>query len=268
LLNKKFEEVPWTLRQTFNGVGFTLIPWIILTSLISLLNANTSAPTSVSPSVDLTNAIANFVFSSVIEGAFLIAPFLYASRLTRFRSPLPATDEASSASRSDSPRRAFEVLGFRRFDFWRTIALIIGLLLVIIIINQLYQYLITVLHLNIQTNDQVIFERSRATPISTYATLLAATFVAPFCEEVFFRSFTLMGFLRGMPVWLAIVLSSLIFGVAHGDPSSFPVLFCIGLALAFVRWYSRSFWPGFILHSLNNGLGALVLILAMHGVNF
>ena len=66
-------------------------------------------------------------------------------------------------------------------------------------------------------------------------------------------------------VW-AIVLSALIFGVAHADPGSFVVLFFIGLALAFVRWRTDSLWPGILLHMLNNGIAALLIVLAMHGI--
>ena len=53
--------------------------------------------------------------------------------------------------------------------------------------------------------------------------------------------------------------------VAHADVGSFAVLFVIGLALAFVRWHTKSIWPGMLLHMLNNGIGALSIILAMQG---
>jgi len=90
-------------------------------------------------------------------------------------------------------------------------------------------------------------------------------FVAPICEEVFFRGFVFAGLLRGMaPVW-AIVFSSLIFAVAHFDVGSFVVLFIIGLALAFLRWRTKSIWPGILLHMLNNGIAALGIIVVMLG---
>jgi membrane protease YdiL (CAAX protease family) len=62
------------------------------------------------------------------------------------------------------------------------------------------------------------------------------------------------------------VLSALIFAVAHADPGSFAVLFFIGLALAFVRWRTGSVWPGMLLHLLNNGIAALLIVLTMWGV--
>jgi len=82
---------------------------------------------------------------------------------------------------------------------------------------------------------------------------------------VFFRGFVFPGLRRAMPVGWAIVLSSLLFAVAHADPGSFAVLFIIGLALAFLRWRTGSIWPGMILHMLNNGIGAVSIILVMQG---
>lgn len=68
-----------------------------------------------------------------------------------------------------------------------------------------------------------------------------------------------------MSLGWAIIISSLLFGVAHADPGSFPVLFVIGLALAFLRWRTQSIWPCMILHMLNNGIAALAIVLTMQG---
>ena len=148
----------------------------------------------------------------------------------------------------------------------RSLLLVVLLLLAILAVDNFYQYVITVWHLNLQTNDQVLLNHSKIAPISTYATLLAAVFVAPFCEEVFFRGFLFPGLCRSMPVGWATILSSLLFAIAHADLGSFAVLFIIGLALAFLRWRTNSLWPGIILHLINNGLGALLIVLVMHGV--
>ena len=139
-------------------------------------------------------------------------------------------------------------------------------MIVIFGVNTFYSYLITVLHLNVQTNDQLLIQQSKVAPLSTYATLFAAVIIAPFCEEVFFRGFVFPGLRHGMSLVWAIIISSLLFGVAHADPGSFPVLFVIGLALAFLRWRTKSIWPCIMLHILNNGIAALVIVLTMQGV--
>jgi len=252
LVEKQSDEAPWTIQQTFLGIVLTLVPWILLVvGLNSLGGTSSPRKTPLPPQADLVGAIVTFIFSFVIEAAFLIAPLYFANRAFR--------------STPSYGRLALRALGFRDFHGGQTATLIVILLFAIFGIDILYQYLITVFHLNLQTNDQIILQNSKVAPLTTYALLIVAVFVAPFCEEVFFRGFVFPGLQRGMPLVWAIVLSSLIFAIAHGDPGSFAVLFIIGLALAFVRWRTKSIWPGMLLHTLNNGIGALAIVLAMQG---
>ena len=249
--NPDVDIAPWTTQQTFFGSLITLIPWIILTLILSTLNGQVKTTTPLSTQADLTGAIITIIFSALIEGAFLIAPLYYAN--AAFRSITPHL------------RLALKSLGFRRFRFGYAIFWVIILMIIIFSVNTLYSYLITVLHLNVQTNDQLLLQESKVAPLSTYATLFAAVIIAPFCEEVFFRGFVFPGLRHGMPLGWAIIISSLLFGVAHADPGSFPVLFVLGLALAFLRWRTQSIWPCIMLHMLNNGIAALVIVLTMQG---
>src|SRR6266516_1948139 len=254
LVESKSNAVPWTIQQTWYGIILTLIPWAILAVGLSQLGqSKASQNTPLSFQADLMSALIVFIFSCVIEGAFLIAPLYIANKA--FRSIIPHF------------RLALRALGFRDFDVGRSLVLVVILFIAILAIDNLYQYVITVLHLNLQTNDQVLLQRSKIAPISTYATLLAAVFVAPFCEEIFFRGFVFPGLRQSMPVGWAIILSSLFFAVSHADPGSFAVLLIIGLALATLRWRTRSIWPAILLHTLNNGIAALTVVLAIQGIH-
>jgi membrane protease YdiL (CAAX protease family) len=246
----KPDEVPWTIRQTVLGIIATLVPWFILILALDSLSSSTPALTRpLAPRVDLLNAIITFIFSCLIEGAFLVAPLVIADRIFR---PL-----------AHHFRMGLYALGFRKFNITRSLALVVILLLAVFAVNIVYQDVIVALHLNLHTNDQVILQQSKYAPLTTYATLIAAAIVAPICEETFFRGFVFMGLRRVMPLGWAIVLSALLFALAHGDPGSFVVLFIIGLALAFLRWQTRSLWPGIFLHFLNNGLSGLLIVLTM-----
>ena len=251
LVEQKSGEAPWTIQQTFIGIILTLVPWIVL--VISLGSGNNAPGTRpLSPRLDLINAIVIFFLSSLIEGAFLIAPLYFANRALRYI--------------AQHSRSAWQALGLKKFNVGQALGWIVVFIPVIFAVDILYQYIITVLHLNLQTNDQVILARSKLEPISTYATLCVAVFIAPFCEEVFFRGFVLTGLLHRIPAGWAIVLSALLFATAHLDPGSFAVLFIIGLALGILRWRTDSLWPGILLHAINNGVGAVSIILVMQGV--
>ena len=252
MVEHKPDEVPWTIQQTLYGILLTLVPWFIVVSLLNGGKTPTTPSTVLPLGTDITNAIVTFIVSSIIEGAFIIAPLYFANRLTHSLTP--------------HLRLAWRALGFKEFNAAKALILVILFGFIIIAIDYLYQDAITLFHWNLQTNDQVILARSKVEPLTTYATLLAAVFVAPFCEEIFFRGFVFTGLCRGMPVYLAVILSALLFAAAHGDPASFPVLLIIGLLLAILRWQTKSLWPGILLHCLNNSLGAIEIILVMNGV--
>lgn len=252
MLKRQLDQAPWTIWQTFSGILWTLVPYIAFSLLASFSSTPSAHPAKlvpISPQVDVVYALAYLVYAIVGEGVFLIAPVYFAKRTS-----------------SGNVRSIMQALGFRRFNIRRVLPWMIVLFLSFFLVNYLYELLITALHLPLQTNDQVVLQRGRVAPISTYATLMAAIVIAPVCEEVFFRSFVLMGFLRYMSVWVAIVSSAFLFALVHQDLASFAVLFCIGLALAFLRWYSNSIWPGIIVHALNNATSAILIILTLHHV--
>jgi uncharacterized protein len=250
------DQVPWTFQQTFIGAVCTLVPWLFVVFGLSGGSNHTASHTTVlTTQRDLLNALVTLLLSSLIEAAFLIAPLYFAGHAAR----------AAPASLR-SMRQALVYLGFRAFRPGVAFSWMSIFIVAIFAVDSLYQFVITSLHLNVQTNDQVLLARSASAPISTYATLVVAVIIAPFCEEIFFRSFVFKGLQRGLPLGWAILISALLFTLAHGDPASAPVLFFIGLALAFLRWRTRSIWPGIMLHMLNNGLGALTIILAMNGL--
>lgn len=248
------DAVPWTIRQTILGTLLTLIPWMLVSLYLVSQGAKSASPVRLSPQRDVADSLFVLVFSSLIEAAFLIAP-LYIAYLT-----------THSAALRGGSRSIWDALGLRKFNAPMGLALVLALFIAFIFINDLYQILIGLLHLPLQTNDQTILQESKNAPISTYATLVVSVIVAPICEEMFFRGFVFMGLLRVMPVWGAILLSAFLFATAHVDLGSFAVLFIIGIALAFVRWRTRSLWPSVLLHLLNNAIGTVLILLVMWGV--
>ena len=217
-------------------------------------SGNPTSTTPLSLQFDLVDALFVLIFSSFIEVAFLFAPFYFAYVTTR--RPL-----------LERRHPLLDALGLRRFPLFSSLGLIVLLFLVFLLINGVYQSIIIFFHLNLQTNDQVILQQGRRAPLATYATLLVSVLVAPICEEIFFRGFVFMGLLRAMPVWAAVLVSALLFAVAHVDVGSFAVLFFIGIALAFVRWRTRSLWPSVLLHLLNNATGTALILIALLGTH-
>lgn len=254
----KLNWVPWSAQITFRGVLLTLIPWIGFNLLLASLGGNSGPPKPLSLSDDAGSAIGTFIFTALIEGAFLLAPYYYANK-TLLRETL-----------REGERRMLAIgraLGLRRFNVWSTLPWIVVLMLLIIGVNAAYTFAVQVLNLKLQTNDQVLLQYSQYEPLTTYAILAGSVVIAPFCEEIFFRGFVFAGLLRDLSPFWAVIVSAALFAVAHADPGSFVPLFAIGLCLGLLRWRTGSTWAGISLHMLNNLLASVDLILAMHHIN-
>jgi membrane protease YdiL (CAAX protease family) len=91
------------------------------------------------------------------------------------------------------------------------------------------------------------------------ASAVAVAGIAPVVEELTFRGegFSLLGrYGRGV----AIVGTSLAFGLGHGLLVGLPILVIFGLGLAWLRDRTGSVYPGMVLHSLFNGIALIVAV--------
>jgi len=99
------------------------------------------------------------------------------------------------------------------------------------------------------------WDGSRAAPF--LANFVVVAIFAPVVEEYIFRGlgFGLVTAVSG-PV-VAIVVTGLAFGLAHGLVVALPVLALFGAILAWLRWQTDSLYPPMLLHGIFNA-GALI----------
>ncbi|WP_437756875.1 ABC transporter permease subunit/CPBP intramembrane protease [Sorangium sp. So ce1389] len=92
-----------------------------------------------------------------------------------------------------------------------------------------------------------------------YPVVLLLVAVTPaLCEELLFRGLVYAGLRRAGPA-VAIGVSALLFGLAHGSVYRLLPTFSLGLALGYARHRTGSVLPGALLHALNNGLAVSLL---------
>lgn len=91
--------------------------------------------------------------------------------------------------------------------------------------------------------------------------MLAISLVGPLWEEVLFRGLVQTYFMRKFPTSLAVIISSLLFAMAHGDPTLALPLFVSGLFLGGLYAYTKSLWPPIVLHILNNTVCTILIVL-------
>ena len=234
------DRAPWKPSDTLIGTLATLIP-LLGVGVLNLLASNAVGSTpKLTREQDLATAVITLIISAILEGVFLIAPLIVANRRAR-----GAQGQA---------------LGFRPFDVGIAIGLVLLMMAGAFVAGLIIDFILRTLHITVQTNVDVLEQQVKQAPYSTLATLIAAVVVAPICEEIFFRSFLLQGLRQVMATPIAILLSALIFATAHLSPGSFALLFILGIFLGALRVQTRSIWPGFALHTLNNAISAAFVL--------
>jgi membrane protease YdiL (CAAX protease family) len=93
--------------------------------------------------------------------------------------------------------------------------------------------------------------------------LLVTAVAAPLCEEAFFRGMLFRLLRRRFPLWAAVLLSAIAFGLAHASPTVslalLPVFIYMGIVLAVVYAWTGSLTSTVLLHGLNNAVGTVTV---------
>lgn len=93
--------------------------------------------------------------------------------------------------------------------------------------------------------------------------LLFGAVLTPIGEELLFRGIG-FGWLRRWGFLLAAVVSSAIFGLAHGLNVVLPAAVLLGLVHAWLYERSGSIWPAVVSHAVNNGIVFILARLITH----
>lgn len=103
----------------------------------------------------------------------------------------------------------------------------------------------------------------------TFASLFTTTAIlAPLLEETVFRGFLLPSLSKAMPTPLAVLLSSVAFGLVHFSPRDTPQLTALGILLGFSYIRSKNLLTPMMIHGAWNGTVLTILyVLQMNGVD-
>lgn len=98
------------------------------------------------------------------------------------------------------------------------------------------------------------------------AVLLLVAFIAPICEEVVYRGLLWGALEQRWGRIVAVVVSTLVFALAHLEPERAPLLLVVAIPIALARLYSGSLWGGIIAHQVTNLLPGLVMMFGLLGM--
>ncbi len=91
-----------------------------------------------------------------------------------------------------------------------------------------------------------------------WAILLVFAVAPALIEEVAFRGFILSGMEALRNKWQAILLTSLLFGIAHGVIQQSMITFVVGVVLGVIAIQTRSIIPCILFHCVHNSMAVLI----------
>lgn len=96
-----------------------------------------------------------------------------------------------------------------------------------------------------------------------FAMILMTSVFAPILEEIMFRGIIQKGMINnGVKPMTAIIIASIVFGLVHANPWQFVGGVLLGLILGVVYYKTGSLLASILLHSFNNLISCLLMILA------
>jgi membrane protease YdiL (CAAX protease family) len=116
-------------------------------------------------------------------------------------------------------------------------------------------------HLSRQLSQPVQHDTAAAHGSGSVAVLLLFLAVgAPIVEELFFRGLVLRALLGRTRVPVAVVVSALLFGLAHFEAAQFAGLAAFGVVLAALAWRTGRLTPGIGAHVAFNTVAVLSVV--------
>ena len=90
---------------------------------------------------------------------------------------------------------------------------------------------------------------------------LTLVIIAPIAEELLFRGYLYGKLRKSVPMWLAILMTSTLFAIVHGQWNVAIDVFALSLVMCGLREITGSIWAGVILHTMKNALAFYLLFI-------
>lgn len=99
-----------------------------------------------------------------------------------------------------------------------------------------------------------------AVDVSSFYNIIGSVMIAAFMEEILFRGIIMEALLKRYAGSVALLQSSLLFMLAHPDPSQMPGAFLLGLLTGYFYLRQRDLCMCFFIHLMNNVVAAILMM--------
>lgn len=153
----------------------------------------------------------------------------------------------------------WQMVGWRRVNIFKLVLYIVIIGVVFLVLANLALSLATQFIPGFNAEQPQTNDFTGATQTHRSLALVALVLLPPIFEETIFRGFIFPALAKRTGLILGAVLSSILFGLAHGQANLFVYTSILGLLLCFMYVRTKSIIPGIVLHMLNNYLAFLAI---------
>lgn len=159
-------------------------------------------------------------------------------------------------------RTSLKDLGIQRFPSWLDMLLAPAGAVAYIILTTIISTLAAMLLTFVDYSQVQETGFSNLAMQSEYTlAFLSLVIVAPIAEELLFRGYLFGKLRKHAPLWVSILITSLLFAVVHFQWNVSIDVFALSIILCLLRVWSGSLWPSILLHMLKNGVAFYFLFI-------
>lgn len=103
-------------------------------------------------------------------------------------------------------------------------------------------------------------------PNNAILVFLSLVIIAPIAEEIIFRGYLFGTLRRIVPLWVAALVTSLVFAAIHLQWNVGVDVFVMSMVSCFLRYKTGSLWASILLHMAKNGLAFYTLYIATSAI--
>ena len=223
-----------------------------------------------------TNAGFRWLFRSILPQNFLITPLAQGiftlvvdgvSLLLIIFVPIFFANKFKKLKELKEKRSLREVLGVNGVLSWTDVALAPVGFAVYLVLSIASQFAMPFVDWSQQ--QDIGYDTAALFGKDLIIILIAVVIIAPVAEEIIFRGWLYGKMRKRVPVWLAMILVSVLFGIMHRQVNVGINVFFLSMVLCLMREMTGTIYAGILLHMLKNGIAlALIMNLTLGGVGY
>lgn len=153
-------------------------------------------------------------------------------------------------------------IGLTRLPSWMDIILTPAGAVAYLIVTATFSAVAMSLFPELDLNEaQDVGFKAMAMQYQYFLAFLTLVVIAPLAEEILFRGYLYGKLRKHVPLWLAMLVTSGLFGAFHGQWNVAIDTFALSLVLCSLREVTGSIWAGVLLHMLKNGIAFYFLFI-------